>query len=165
MAAGCHTMPVMTAESNSAPAFRNLVTSSASGEVEIYSESAGMSMEFTLGNPEVVRVFCEIFLAGMLRDVNQLDQDPAVVTAQFTDLLRLLTPGSPARTRQAIEEIRTTGVSQEKVVLIIVIWLAAIWLPAIAIGLPDKDHELFTDWLGTVSLAITLVTVILSKKD
>jgi hypothetical protein len=156
---------VMTDPARPAPAFRNLVTSSDGGEVEIYSESAGMSMEFTLATPRAVQAFCEIFIAGMLREVDHLNQDPADVTAQFSDLLRLLTPGSPARTRQAIEEIRAADVSQQKLVLVAVIWLAAVWLPAIAIGLPEQDHQLFSDWLGTISLAITLAAIVLKKKD
>lgn len=86
--------------------------------------------------------------------------EPALIVAMIRELDRWAVTEQqlPAKVPDA-----TGKLTQQQVLLVVVIWLAAIWLPVIAIGLPPKDHAAFTDWVGTVSLAITLVSIVIKK--
>jgi hypothetical protein len=53
--------------------------------------------------------------------------------------------------------------SQQQLLLVALIWVAAFWLPVVAIGMPDKRHALFTDWIGTISLALAFTSIVMSK--
>jgi hypothetical protein len=90
---------------------------------------------------------------------------PALIVAMTREIDRWAVAGqrSPATVQHAPVAVRKP--SQQQLVLIVVIWLAAIWLPVLAIGLPPKDHALFTDWVGTVALATTLASIIMNKNN
>ena len=86
------------------------------------------------------------------------EAEPGVVAALTRDIDRLSRNHDDTATRHG------TALSQNQLVLISVIWLAAIWLPVLALGLPAKDQDLLGYWMGTVALALTLTAMITSKK-
>ena len=89
-----------------------------------------------------------VFIAVLRRDIERL----AILALEASDIT------DP-------KGHKTQGLSQQQLVLIVLIWIAAIWLPVMAMGLPDKDQALFADWVGTTSLALTLVTMVTKTRQ
>ena len=93
------------------------------------------------------------------------EAQPALIIAMIREIDRwaVAAQRSPTTVQGTTSTVRKP--SQQQLAMIVVIWLAAIWLPILAIGLPPKDHALLTDWVGTVALALALAAIVMNKNN